>query len=370
VVLDLGLLFQPETPLANVTDSHKLTWALGVQTPIEEGIDFGVEFVGSAALSAPFTNAAETRGELVAGVQYAFNEYVSVGAGGGLGVLAGVASPDYRAFVGAEFSWTKPPPDPCDLEPNEYSLVAPADCPYLDHDFDSIINREDQCPLEPEDEDKFADGDGCPDPDNDGDTVLDAADQCPLTHEDLDGYMDDDGCPDEDNDGDLIADVDDQCPDNPENLNEVDDTDGCPDDDPPVAVMTAEKIEINQQIHFHYHSAVILPSSYDLLDEIVVILQNNPKVELLIEGHTDSTGTKVLNLKLSEERAQAVRTYLINNGQGSDDLERRLSWKGFGESQPIESNANSVGRSKNRRVEFIILVDTDGKRLKDAAPSD
>jgi len=81
-----------------------------------------------------------------------------------------------------------------------------------DDDKDGIINKEDGCPYDAEDEDGYQDHDGCPDPDNDGDGIYDLDDQCPDQPEDMDGFMDEDGCPDPDNDGDGIPDLRDRCP--------------------------------------------------------------------------------------------------------------------------------------------------------------
>lgn len=67
-------------------------------------------------------------------------------------------------------------------------------------------------------------------------------------------------------------------------------------------------------------------------------------------GHTDSDGNELSNLKLSQARAEAVRTYLINQGVAAD----RLVAVGFGEAMPVESNATAQGKANNRRVEFLI----------------
>ena len=105
------------------------------------------------------------------------------------------------------------------------------------------------------------------------------------------------------------------------------------------------------QVNFDYDSAVINPESFPLLDQYGRALKGGlSKARLVIAGHTDSNGTDEYNQELSEERAAAVATYLVEIQGISPD---RLMVKGFGESKPIASNETDEGRAKNRRVEFI-----------------
>jgi outer membrane protein OmpA-like peptidoglycan-associated protein len=122
---------------------------------------------------------------------------------------------------------------------------------------------------------------------------------------------------------------------------------------PPPArvVMTAEKIELKESVYFDTSKTTIKAVSLPLLDEVAQLLTNHPEVEhVTVEGHTDSAGGTALNQKLSEGRAQAVRTYLVEKGVAAS----RLEAKGFGESRPIADNATAKGRETNRRVEFKI----------------
>jgi len=77
---------------------------------------------------------------------------------------------------------------------------------------------------------------------------------------------------------------------------------------------------------------------------------DNPTIKVEIGGHTDSVGKDASNLKLSQSRAESVRTYLIKRGIASN----RMVPKGFGENVPIADNRTEAGRSQNRRVEFLI----------------
>jgi OmpA-OmpF porin, OOP family len=246
-----------------------------------------------------------------------------------------------------------------------------------DTDGDGIPDNVDQCPRVPEDKDGYQDDDGCPDDDNDGDGITDKLDKCPNEAEDRDGYQDDDGCPDPDNDSDGIADKLDKCPLEPEDKDGFEDDDGCPDPDndkdgildaadkcpnesgaPPdgcpkkynLVVVTENKIELKQTVFFETGRAQIRTVSHPLLNDVAQALRDNPKIKVEIQGHTDSQGADAFNLKLSEQRAQAVQIYLIKRGISSD----RIVPRGYGEAVPIADNRTAAGRSQNRRVEFVI----------------
>jgi len=255
---------------------------------------------------------------------------------------------------------------------------APDRCQGQDTDRDGIPDRVDRCPKDPEDKDGFEDADGCPDPDNDRDGLQDTRDKCPNEPEDADGFRDDDGCPDPDNDQDGIADKDDRCPNEAEDKDGFEDADGCPDPDndkdgyldgvdkcpnepgPPggdgcpgkfkLISVTQERIELRQTIFFRTGKAEIMSKSFPLLDEVALALKGRPTMRVRIEGHTDSRGNRLLNTRLSQARADSVRTYLAGHGIGPDRMEARV----FGPDQPIETNKTAVGREKNRRVEFVI----------------
>lgn len=108
---------------------------------------------------------------------------------------------------------------------------------------------------------------------------------------------------------------------------------------------------VTNDIHFEYNKTVIKPSSFKTIQGIGTMLKENPKIHLRIEGHTDNTGASDYNLRLSSSRAEAVRVALIKMGINSD----RLTAKGFGESQPINSNKTEAERVLNRRVEFVLI---------------
>jgi OmpA-OmpF porin, OOP family len=234
----------------------------------------------------------------------------------------------------------KCPDIPEDLDGNEDTDGCPEE-ENLDQDGDGILDKQDACPMEPEDRDQFQDEDGCPDPDNDMDGVLDMVDSCPLEP----GPAQNSGCPVRDRDGDTVMDDVDQCPDIP----------GVPPKGCPKKVLvevTAEKIEIKQQINFETNKAIIKGAiSFEIIDQIGQVLKANPNIKIVIEGHTDSVGDAGHNLKLSDGRANAVRQALVERGIDGG----RMEAIGYGESKPIASNKTAKGRAANRRSEFKIV---------------
>ncbi|MCP4196423.1 MAG: OmpA family protein [Proteobacteria bacterium] len=246
--------------------------------------------------------------------------------------------------------------DSCPMEPEDKDGFRDEDgCPDLDHDEDGVKEPDDKCPDNAEDFDDFEDADGCPEADNDKDGLLDTADFCPDEPEDKDGFQDDDGCPDLDNDGDGVADAKDKCPNKPETLNGFKDGDGCPDKGKALVIVTEEKIELKEMIQFKTGSDVIKgKKSFKILNIVAGILIGNSVLRVSIEGHTDSSGRAAKNRKLSKERAEAVKKYLMEQ----KIAESRLETVGWGPDKPIESNKTKRGRTANRRVEFVIIQKT------------
>ena len=117
----------------------------------------------------------------------------------------------------------------------------------------------------------------------------------------------------------------------------------------PVVQQTVEK-KAQDDLLFQTGKSVILQSSYNSLNKLAKYLKDNPQFNLEVVGHTDSQGSETYNLKLSKDRAKAVKTYL--EGQGIEST--RMITDGKGESEPIASNDTAEGRAKNRRVVFTI----------------
>ena len=108
---------------------------------------------------------------------------------------------------------------------------------------------------------------------------------------------------------------------------------------------------IEEKIQFASGRATILRASNAVLNSVATVLDQYPNIQIRIEGHTDSDGSDSFNMTLSEDRANAVREYLVSQGVASD----RLVSKGYGETRPIDTNRTSSGKSNNRRVEFRII---------------
>jgi OmpA-OmpF porin, OOP family len=106
---------------------------------------------------------------------------------------------------------------------------------------------------------------------------------------------------------------------------------------------------VTNGIRFDVNKATIKPESMGVINSIVQLLKEHPEIKLTIEGHTDSDGEEPFNQTLSEKRAEAVLAELVRQGISSD----RLTSRGWGESNPIDSNATPEGKANNRRVEFI-----------------
>ncbi len=106
-----------------------------------------------------------------------------------------------------------------------------------------------------------------------------------------------------------------------------------------------------KNIFFETGSATLKPASYPELERVTKLLEVYPNLKIEISGHTDNTGNDAFNQKLSKNRAKAVVDYLIKNGVQKS----RLTYKGYGSSEPVASNSTSEGRAQNRRVEFKII---------------
>ncbi|OIP82729.1 MAG: hypothetical protein AUK44_07080 [Porphyromonadaceae bacterium CG2_30_38_12] len=273
-------------------------------------------------------------------------------------------------------------------------IVDKKGCP-LDADGDGIPDYIDKCPDTPKEAYKAIDSDGCP-LDSDGDGVPDYLDKCPDTPEAERHTVDSVGCtvkttetqaveiqapivaavspttspavtnietpvdsftvnptatktpieaqvPDKDTDGDGIIDKLDRCPE----LAGVALNGGCPEIKKEVQVVFQKAL---QGIQFERAKFIIKPLSYVILDHVARVLNENPTYLVEIQGHTDNEGKAETNLKLSNNRANVVRDYLISKGIDAS----RLSANGYGDTRPIAPNTSAINKAKNRRVEFIV----------------
>ncbi|MEL0653119.1 DUF5723 family protein [Algibacter sp. TI.3.09] len=229
--------------------------------------------------------------------------------------------------------------DKLDGCPKEAGPAENNGCPWLDSDVDGVMDNEDNCPeVAGPKENK-----GCPWGDTDNDGVLDNVDICPKVV----GPVENSGCPWKDTDNDGVADKFDECVDVAGTVANK----GCPEVIVPTVEVQATLNAYAKTILFNSGKSSIKTESNKVLAEIVNILGEYPDAKFSIEGHTDSSGGDTLNQRLSDARANAVKTYLVKNGVD----EFRLSAIGFGETRPIATNATSAGRADNRRVEINLV---------------
>ncbi len=226
--------------------------------------------------------------------------------------------------------------DGSDSCPTEFGLASLNGCP--DKDGDKIADKDDACP----DVAGLLSFKGCPDTDGDG--IADKDDKCPKEV----GPKSNGGCPILDSDKDGVVDKDDDCP----TVAGLASNKGCPEE--PVVIITKEVIEKlkiqARSIFFNPGKATFKngdASTGASLGGITEILSAYPNNKFVVEGHTDSDGSNVANQKLSEDRANAVRNFLIEKGVKAENINAI----GFGETKPVGSNKTSAGKAKNRRTE-------------------
>lgn len=292
---NVGVLLREESRFFNVIEGNELAYAAAVAYAFNPETELGVEFNGAVGLSERDTE--ETPLEALPYLRQVLAPDWTLQGGAGVGVIAGYGVPTFRVFAGVRWAPTN-----------------------HDADRDGIPDSEDACPNDPEDMDRIEDMDGCPeeDPDGDQDGVPDHQDDCPEAKETINGFEDDDGCPDT---GD------------------------------PRVIYEDGEFMILDAVRFEHGSAKVNEESHSLLDQVALMIKAHPQVgKVRIEGHTDDTGPEDVNQRLSEQRANSVRQYLINKGVSP----KRLSAKGYGESKPLEEGTSESARTKNRRVQFVV----------------
>jgi len=115
------------------------------------------------------------------------------------------------------------------------------------------------------------------------------------------------------------------------------------------AVAPAPKPDYNfTNIQFEFNSGILKTNSYPALDKAAVAMKMDPSVKFILKGYASIEGTEEHNMMLSVDRANAVRSYLINSGVNGDNIVA----KGYGTADPISSNTTETGKALNRRVEI------------------
>lgn len=359
-----GPHFRPQRgilgPNGDLEVGSEVRWGAGVFFPLREGqIRLGGTLWGTTGIvkgeqtgQNTFFSQRNTDAEWLAEARIALQKngpwYFSGGGGTRL-LTTGYGSPDVRvlAMIG---TWTTLG----DKEPGQRAArrrdVPDVDMHEKDTDGDGYPDDIDLCPTEKEDGKPPNKSDGCPATvDRDGDGIPDNVDKCPDDPEDKDGILDSDGCPETDADNDGIPDKEDACPLMPGDRNPDPKKNGCKKRQH--LVETKSGLELLDTIKFDTAKATIKPESFPILDEVVSVLKDGPDVKMGIYGHTDSRGSREMNINLSKARAASVVNYLVNKGIDRN----RLKSDGFGPDKPVDTNDTDEGRAKNRRVEFKVL---------------
>jgi len=335
----LGVVYRANTDgfAGHPTGSEATFGAAAGVRVLEKKLVMGPEIWASTVLVDPF-GAHTTPLALIAGAHYTAGDF-RFGAGLGPGLSHAAGTSIFRALASIEYV----PPFA------EVAKVAQA----TDRDRDGVLDVDDACPDSPGVPTEDPRTNGCPPVrppiplDRDGDGVADGQDACP----DVAGIRTDDpktnGCPpDTDRDKDGIVNEVDACPDAAGPKSDDPKTTGCP----RVSIKNAQ-IQILEQPKFDLNRAVIKKESDSLLAEVARVLNDHAEIKrVTVEGHTDSTGGAELNKVLSQRRAEAVVSWLVEHGVSM----ARLSARGMGKDEPLMPNDTDAGRAANRRVEFHI----------------
>lgn len=380
---NLGVEYAPQAAIGDAAQGLNLNGGAGVHYRFNDLVLAGAEVdaIGTLAGGLGPYNKNPVEGHVYGTLQHRAGLRVTAAAGTGL--VAGVGAPDWRVVLGLGWGAPGQPPDldgdgvadvddRCPDQPEDYDGFEDHDgCPEADNDDDGILDLEDACPNDPEDFDNWEDVDGCPEADNDFDGLVDDDDACPNDPGPVDTW----GCPDRD--GDTVIDPEDECPDDPGDPEMFgcpdrdgdlvpDFRDACPDEaadprvDPrfsdgcPARVMVGlRQIHFDERIFFGFNLHSIRPESQDLLYEIGATILRYPELKRIeVGGHTDHIGSNSYNLALSWQRSRSVVAFMETRVGIPAGL---LVPKGYGESEPLETNATEAGRGANRRVEFTIL---------------
>lgn len=347
--LDVGVLIRKETEFRNVSAGSEFQAGLGMgyrfggRSPVELMLDL------RNAIGLVATDREEVGLEGLLGLGIDVTPEWKLHGGGGLGLLQGFGVPTARAFFGVRWE-----PSPNDPDHDGVKSQAPSEDghePQAKEEPQASGGGDDRSGARErnDEEDPGASVDAVDDAEREA-AIRGGYDACPELPEDFDGVEDEDGCPEGDQDRDGVLDYLDRCPDEAETINGYKDDDGCEDKGPAQIVIEEGRITILETIKFEPNSSKIDRRSHRIMDQIVLTLRKHSQMNIAVGGHTDSTGTRELNMRLSRDRARSVRQYLVRRGIGP----ARLSARGFGPDQPIADNETDEGRARNRRVEFLV----------------
>jgi len=303
---NVGYMVREQVQLLGSTIDDMLRWGVGAEIPLVAKLSALVETFGALNVMAADFADRDAPTEALIGARFRHSGWTAQLAGGP-GVIAGIGAPEWRVLLAVGYA-------------HQFEKAE------SDRDRDGLPDADDRCPLEAEDLDGFEDSDGCPDPDNDRDGVLDADDRCPNEP----GSLEHQGC---------------LPPPAPVPV-------AVPLPPPPTrAAIKEDRIEITESFLFALNRAELDLASQPLVDDIASLLVGHPEIELVVvEGHTDSTGSAKHNRDLSHRRAETVVRALVASGIAQE----RLRSEGFGPDRPLVPNTSNDNRAQNRRVELRI----------------
>lgn len=304
ITSQVGAFFRPGTNLPNLALGPQIMGGLGAELPLFR--NWGITAVGGVTLFVPVSPPPKSFQECdvngLAGLRWyaSFGVTFTVGAG----LDCHFSSNPLSFFLAAV--WTP--------RSDESKGIDQYKNPPNDPDGDGLVTEKDECPNEWGPIENL----GCPDRDQDKDGIIDRLDDCPL----VPGIARFRGCP--------------------------------------LVYAEKDKINIAEQVHFATDQEVILPESFEMLEQVARLMREHPEwQEVLVEGHADIRASDAYNLDLSQRRAMSVMRFLIARGVEPS----RLRAQGFGRSRPKATNSTEEGMQINRRVEFTIV------RTKAPAPA-
>jgi outer membrane protein OmpA-like peptidoglycan-associated protein len=342
--INVGYRGRPPAELDNIVLDDQVVTRVGLGYQLSKSIGLSGDVVGYIQPSAPMGNAANGAWEGLLGGWYRANDDFIIRLGGGAGLSSGIGTSKFRMLASAGY------------EPE----------PALDSDGDGMLDRVDGCPNNAEDFDGHEDADGCADEEN----------PVRILFRDPYGYPVDDLVVSMENEDDgtraeggaqfdqLLTPgvwmVEATAPGFHSFEEDFTIEEGEPFETvyvldpivaPPQVRVTRQAIRITDKIYFEVNEGVLSTRSYGLLDAIAQTMASHPEVtRVRVEGHTDSRASDDYNMTLSQQRAEAVRVYLINAGVQPD----RLVAVGKGEREPLDARETPDAWDLNRRVEFMI----------------
>jgi outer membrane protein OmpA-like peptidoglycan-associated protein len=355
---NLGYMYRPETQLENLSVNDVFSWALAAELPIADAYAVTAEFFGKLTPAGGVAREDSPTEFLLGGKAQLGPVFLA--GGGGMGLVNGYGTPDWRGFLGLGFVTPRPAAEVyVEPEPECYGAGDCADVPASECANGVLVTYGASC-VDGEcvyTSSEVACGDGMmcgeeageatcvPEPEcnADGDCTAIPETTCYQgTLTTYGGACQDGSC--------VYTPTSTQCPEG-HICGVADGVTSCVKE--LVRIDEVKKtIELSETVFFETNEATIEARSFPMLDQVVTVLKENPQVtKVRIEGHTDDRGNRTRNLDLSKRRAAAVVDYLVGKG-----IEReRLDSEGFGQTKPIAPNTTEEGRAKNRRVEIHIV---------------